>query len=312
MTCVISSQAFFQQTWSGGLSPLSFAVSSVIAGSANDQGSSANIENCMVVKGWRVIRLPDAEGLAFSHLDHGVQSDKLKDWIGMDPPHGQVARIWNNDISNTAGFELKRAGYFGNTSLSLLMISDQKIPRYVPPNNPRPHLTLGGLSEKQLGATSKDAAIVVIGLKDISYSHGYALFFEREKDESQQSEPSDILFGGTKNTYFVYSIKPGKWRMLGLGSGLTSLSLCLGSPEFELRAGQVIFMGTFDVYGPDIGPDMSLEPAKSFLGKWPDLQRRLSAAQWNNGSHAPCENELNMQNIYALEFKGIASRMANR
>ena len=71
----------------------------VIAAITDDgQGTvAANIENCMVARGWRVVRLSDEKGASLVGMDQTELSARLKPWIGADRPNGFVIRQWRND-----------------------------------------------------------------------------------------------------------------------------------------------------------------------------------------------------------------------
>ena len=47
----------------------------------------ANVENCMVVEGWDVVRLPDAEGREISSLPQPDQAARLAAWVGSREAH---------------------------------------------------------------------------------------------------------------------------------------------------------------------------------------------------------------------------------
>jgi len=52
----------------------------------------ANLEDCMVARGWEVVRLDDAEGKQLAGLPQPQQAAAIAPWIGAQPPHGQVVR----------------------------------------------------------------------------------------------------------------------------------------------------------------------------------------------------------------------------
>ena len=95
---------------------------------------------------------------------------------------------------------------------------------------------------------------------------------------------------------FVFAVPAGRWRLYGLGAAPT-LNLCLGSPSFEVKAGEVVYAGAYDLDAAELGPDLDLAPAKAWLGA---QGRPLRAASYVNGSLGPCGDN----SIYALEIKG--------
>jgi hypothetical protein len=62
----------------------------------------------------------------------------------------------------------------------------------------------------------------------------------------------------------------------------------------------VVFAGTFDLGAQDIGPDMSLEPVKTWLAGQP-AAATIRPAVYTNGSVGACGG---IGTIYALEIKG--------
>jgi hypothetical protein len=111
-----------------------------------------------------------------------------------------------------------------------------------------------------------------------------------------------MLFPGRKSTMYVFGVPPGRWRISGVTNSsyaALELNFCLGSPSFEIKAGDVLYAGAFDMDAADIGPDLDLAPAKRWLGSAPQTER-LQAVSYMNGSRAPCSGD----EIYALEVKG--------
>jgi hypothetical protein len=74
---------------------------------------------------------------------------------------------------------------------------------------------------------------------------------------------------------------------------------CLGSPSFEVKAGEVVYAGTFHLEGDDLGPDLALDPAKVYLGA--AAADRVRPAVYRNGSRGSCHG---FSAVYALEVPG--------
>jgi hypothetical protein len=96
-------------------------------------------------------------------------------------------------------------------------------------------------------------------------------------------------------TWFVYAVPPGRWRI----GWSNFLSYCLGSPSFEIKAGEAVYAGTFHIEGPTLAPDLDLAPAKAYLGG-PSAET-LRAAVYRNGERGSC---MGLSHDYALEFPG--------
>ena len=78
---------------------------------------------------------------------------------------------------------------------------------------------------------------------------------------------------------------------------MPTLNFCLGSPSFEVKAGEIVYAGSFDLSASVFEPNMDLAPAKSWLA---DPSKTVLAATYVNGSQGRCSNNT----IYALEING--------
>jgi hypothetical protein len=83
------------------------------------------------------------------------------------------------------------------------------------------------------------------------------------------------------------------------GGAFAFLNLCLGSPSFELKPGEVIYAGTWNLAGDDLGPDLAMAPARAWL-KGPAAEQ-LQPAVYRNGSRGSCHA---FPMSYALEIPG--------
>ena len=61
--------------------------------------ANINVELCMVVRGWRLMRLEDDEGRRLAGLDRRVLASALEPWIGVTSPPGEMVRTWHNDLA---------------------------------------------------------------------------------------------------------------------------------------------------------------------------------------------------------------------
>ena len=274
-------------------------VQGLLAGLQNQQAARANIENCMVARRWRVIRLPDDEAAELAKLDHTQIHDRLAAWVGSQAPPGEIVRVWDNDASNTTDIQLKTASYFApGRSISMAALSPDDFPAVERPRFVKPKLIMKGLDPRELSGAPPEASIVVVSFVGGNLFHGHAFAFGRQVSAGAQPE---VLLLGKPRVYAV-RVNPGVWRLEGILGTTASLSLCLGSPAFEIGPGEVVFAGTFNVYGESLGPDMSPGPAKEILASAPELLSRLRPAHWQNGSTAPCSlNTEFYSNVYAYD-----------
>ena len=79
-----------------------------------------NVENCMVVKGWRVVALDPVAGEAASKLDAAAKSARVSPLIGAAEPEGTIVRVFANDAAGA-----QTSGMFSparNTSKAALSV----------------------------------------------------------------------------------------------------------------------------------------------------------------------------------------------
>jgi hypothetical protein len=82
-------------------------------------------------------------------------------------------------------------------------------------------------------------------------------------------------------------------------NGGIELNFCLGSPSFEVKAGEVVYAGQLDMKQDRLVPNFALEPVTAWLAG-AKAAARLRPAGYTNGSRGTCAPN----SIYALEFEG--------
>ncbi|MDP2258352.1 MAG: hypothetical protein Q8J89_01370 [Caulobacter sp.] len=332
-------------TWQGGVIPgntimgigATGVVDGLIAGAVQNQMMkgwerarlAVNVEHCMVARGWRLVRLPEAEGRKLAALDRQALTATLAPWVGADIPEGQIVRVWRNEAAmGEEGMRASSPQGASQTLLSSLSMSEEALPsarslllaqdRVRGPQDPsaprRVSFSPGAwlavptplpeLSPAELSSLPPGAALLIIKM---SGAKGASLRFERDIGLRPEKPYAEIVLGrlwkatvvnGRREKIFAFAVPPGKWRLLATGS---TFDFCLGSPAFEVAAGDVVYMGGFNVEpGVLVQPDMSLEPARELLGAGSELAAKLRPAAWVNGSTAPCRN----WHPYAYEFSG--------
>ncbi len=101
-----------------------------------------------------------------------------------------------------------------------------------------------------------------------------------------------------EDTVTALPVQPGLWRMESMQIAGLTVSLCVGSPAFELTAGEVVYVGDFNFGAEPFLPDLSLAPAQETLAETPHFAERLRAASYTNGSTGLCGRA---QHVYAYE-----------
>jgi hypothetical protein len=287
--------------------------------SASVRGTlGAALESCMVVRGYRVVQLPDAEGAGLAGLDKEGLAARLEPWIGAAEPHGAVVRSWSNDARNgaIARFTFYPA-FTDDGSLSLKAATGHTLGTFPRDGRARPAagkldpaFPKKAIKPEQIATLPPEAAVAVIRIKNLSLRQGIGLDFRRIGD-APESRPSatdhrpdaftvkvGLIAAKKEGNWVVMPIAPGRWRINGLGVNGT-LNLCLGSPAFEAKAGEIIYLGTFDISGDVLGPDLDIEAARTFLAGQ-EAAGRITPAAYVNGVRGVCADE----SIYALEIPG--------
>jgi hypothetical protein len=305
----------------GGLAPL--MVASLMNPAAHRGVVAAALEDCMVVRGWRVVLLPDAEGVVLAALPQAALSAKLAPWVGSDAPHGTIVRSWGNDAANGATKRYESRPPHNDDQLSLIAATGDALKQFggviqsqasnlvdYRPVMKDPLWPVKALKPEEVGHISPEGAVIIVRLTGLGFRNGIGLSFSlAELDKS--APPSvllhapqtfsafvGLLFVKKEGNYVATVVPPGRWRLRSLGMQPV-LNLCLGSPSFEVHAGEVVYAGSFDMSAPDIGPDLSLEPVKTWLAGQP-AATTLRAATYTNGSKGVCGDNA----IYAMEVKG--------
>ena len=301
-----------QQMGTGGL------LGGAIADAADKGVMAASLENCMVVHGWRVVRPDAVEGEALSKLPSADLRSKLAPWIGAARPRGVVVRAWRNEAANGSinHFAL-RPGHTRRGQLSLLAI-DSGLGRLAadgaagPSRAGKPAIDpkwkKGSLKPAELGGAPAGSGIVILTVKGMGMTRGNGFVFQRVSPDpnvraaSLDRAPDRFEAGGgalSGSRTLAFALPPGRWRIASEINGLMELNYCLGSPSFELKAGEVLYAGLLDLKSENLRPDLALEPVRGWLAGTP-AAAAVKPASYVNGSRGPC----GPNSIYALEFEG--------
>jgi hypothetical protein len=292
---------------------------------ADAKGDPVNIENCMVVRGWQVMALDDAEGKAFAALDAKARQAQLGQWVSAANPPGKPVRAFANEAAGEASPQVFALATHLGVSLSTdttakpkggAKASDGPPPAaYLPQRQPaeRPRMKSSAkppeaLKDADLGGVPADTALVALTVKGDAE---IAVTLERLGPDAAtpawvDGRPAQLIAarprkafakaGAAAGTTLVYAAPPGRWRLASVTVNNIELSLCMGGPAFEVAAGQVVYAGSFD---PDhLKPDMDLGPAKAAFPGLSGLAEKVQPADWKNGAQGACSGVY----MYALEL----------
>ncbi|HEX4197107.1 MAG TPA: hypothetical protein VHZ26_06660 [Caulobacteraceae bacterium] len=294
------------------------AVTGAIAGAQDNAAVRTNSENCMIVRGWRVVQLPADEAQAIAKLDRAGQAAKLKNWVGADTPHGVILRQWGNDAAVGGTVKFERGALLGHASLDFTArdtSSDQPPPKL---DTAQSWLSVQLGNARELHGADLDTlptnhALVIIQIKGTGIRNGDTLIFRRTGQDMNRPARTDDKLPDTlwahdnwiwhkSGQWYAFEAPPGRWRidtLTGLGSQIY-MSFCLGAPYFDVKAGDVVYAGTFDLSAERPGPDLSLSAAKDWLGAHSVVASALKSAPYVNGSRGRCGGTY----IYAYEVPG--------
>lgn len=303
----------------GGLAPM------IMAQGVDLTRLNINVEHCMVVKGWRVVVMPRAEGRPLFERSPGAIHRRLSELVGLETPVGEIMRAnFANEAANGYTEWGGMPDYNGERILSLravdLSTRPTPEPPFLPPHpgrvGPQSEVDMPQITPETVASLPPDVAVAIIHVTGTGRTNGEGFVFARagaaQEPPIQRSHPTDAvesfyasvrwtLIGGSdeqiRENLLILPLVPGDYRIV---NRMNTMDFCLGSPITEVRAGDVVYLGSFDIAGHVLGPDLSLGRAQAALAGDPERLARLRAAEWRNGSVAPCTAVYN----YALEIPG--------
>jgi hypothetical protein len=271
-----------------------------------------DVELCMVVRGWRLVRLDDETGRRLARLDQARLAAELAPWVSASSPPGEIVRTFNNDAAYRDTIQDRSPQNASRVLLSQLAIGA---------NVERPAQAVvwapsqGGrvIAPTEL-ATLHDVpageALVLVALSGPSSLRAGVSFGREVADEQSQEAFQADLHGsptigrGAVGRLFAFLVPAGRWRILAARS---NTFFCLGAPSFEAPSRAVVFAGAFDLGAAKFAPDMSIETIHRDAPIWPAGLADAQAAQWENGATSHCAVTL-IGPDYALEFDGFPYR----
>lgn len=87
-----------------GVNVIAGGLGGIIGGAfAGKRLRRINIENCMLIRGWRLFAMTDAEGANWKALSDADRDGQLAVLVGADTPaRGTLLREWHNDYAEPA------------------------------------------------------------------------------------------------------------------------------------------------------------------------------------------------------------------
>lgn len=291
----------------------------------------ANYNNCMVVRGWRLVRVDTGVGRRLAALDRPRLVESLAPLIAAEQPEGEVLRTFSNDLALQS---VHGRGDRGRAhSLSLLAMPSEEIVI----DNLRRESSVGRsidarrraadqaqeraqrLEEIRQGTLSDPASVILDPIEDFSTVPADAslvlvtlvgertLTFTRADETDERAPTSFFVSSPTKDDAsasptLAFAVPPGRWvisRIIDAGVDAPTITLCLGAPGFDVGANEVVFAGAFGE--TNWAPDLALAPAELALASAPGLAARLRPASYVNGNLPRCAGA---SVLYAYEVPG--------
>lgn len=254
---------------------------------------AANIETCMTIKGWSVVRPPAVEEAPLKTADQAALLRYLGDHVGSATPAGEVVRRRERGgptVHAMPGLNLPPQEFLSYRAVFGTGAPSVALPRPAP--WPKEWILLN--RAKSPATLRADATLIVVRTHGVRPGQQFSLRFMRIEPQAggpprlqifQASSPTKMFWkaGTPLKDLYVFEVPPGRWLL----QGDVISNFCLGTPGFEVRSGEAVFAGTFssEAVG-DLQPKMALEPAKAETP--PAIAGRLRAAEWRNGFTFDC------------------------
>lgn len=251
-------------------------------------------ENCMIAKGWRVFRVTEAAGRAVAALPDESFLTEVGPWLGAGTPPGVMIRTWGNEAAHPARYRTasrSRPPSREQLSLRFFSVSGAVFERAGVDTTNWDRAPARTLRLPSLPQPAPGMAIVV--MRGVGTNHG--LQFQHMERTASGARVTFSVAVSRQGRWAAVEVPAGRWRI----SQTRVINHCLGSPSFEVEPGEVVYIGTFDMSGDDMGPDLDLAPARSAM-QGPGAER-LRAAVYRNGSTDSCRVPFVR---YPLEIEG--------
>jgi hypothetical protein len=149
---------------------------------------SSKVENCMMVRGWRAVRVPQPESAEVAGLSGPDLEKRLTPWIGAAAPHGDIVRAFNNEAAHPSAYKTaSRPAHVDQNQLSFRLNAEttsDRSPLVHPPAEALakldPQWTGKALKPTELAAAPAGSALIVARVTGISNRWGNGVVFRRE------------------------------------------------------------------------------------------------------------------------------------
>lgn len=274
-------------------------------GQINEQVFAANLENCMVVKGWEVREFDMKDGAILTAMKPPQRAPLMAQWVGAPVAMGWLDRTYQP----VAQMKLHVAGPGVNVKPSLsLLAGSHRAKGIMAPLDPKTYETIALKPEGTPSAPAEGKAVIVVRAAGLLPTPAQLRIAKLEPGPDGRQAggritvldvSSDHLFRRKEDPVgpdYVFEVPPGRWRLIGEGP----INYCFGGPAFDVAAGEVVFAGTFSSSQPfNIDLDMAApRPALAASG----LAEKLKPVTYVDGGPFSC-GWLPSMYFYSLDLK---------
>jgi hypothetical protein len=268
-------------------------IGSVFNNINNNAFARANIENCMVWRGWRVVAVTREEGEQLASLQPNQLTDRLASWVGETDPHGSIVRSFTNVLMKEPNSLNAIWPYMVSLSLSEDRFNWNSLPKSSPSeaqslSQPR---FLNPTRPDQLGLPGDGKAILIARLTWDGGKFGHFIYLSRRPSapgnpDGGSREKADAIWvrASTSNPageLIAFVVPSGTWYISGsFGSGT-----CFEDPYLQASSGQVLFLGSF-AFSDRISFSPGAMPGGSAIP--PSIAAAMTPASWKNELRYTC------------------------
>jgi hypothetical protein len=285
------------------------AVGGLIAagqqGQVNDQVFAANLENCMVVKGWEVREFDMKDGAILTAMKPPQRAKLVAQWVGAPTAMGWLDRTYQ-PIAQMR-LHIAEPGVNVKPSISLLA-GTHKARGIVGPPDRKSFETVAVKPQAAPAAPAEGKAIIVVRTAGTVPTPTQLRIAKLEPgaDGQQAGGKVTVLDVSTDHIFrrkddpvgpdYVFEVPPGRWRLIGEGP----INFCFGGPAFDVAAGEVVFAGAFSP-AQAFNANLDMTATRAALGS-SSLAEKLKPAAWVEGGAFGC-GWLPAMYFYSLDLK---------
>ncbi len=294
-------------------------IGGVIDNNENRQGAAANAENCMALRGWSVVGLTEAEGLALEKLDGepSLLREALAPKIDTPVAQGIILRgPFANELA-IGGFKVDQAGDLEEVSLSVRAVKDlteaavESAGELRPPKPPKgvkapkPIKTVKESAISTMTAENAQIVLSMVGSRPALNLH--SIILQRLDglggEVVYDGAPVTAILGGSLSPKirkrkegdlyrydFSAEIPTGVWKVATINYGVFAADLCFGAPAFAIKKGETLYLGEMHLSDDGGYPldQTNLDVARDMLAPQPDIAERVKFAALTNGFTSEC------------------------